>query len=80
MSRYNKLIAAITGNVVAILVAWLAVQFPAVAECAPAPAEVAEAVTEVCTVLGFSQTQITAALMFIINAVFVERWAANKPA
>lgn len=70
MSAYNKLIAAVVGNVVGLVLAWLATQWPAIAECSAA--------TEVCTVLGLSQTQITAALMMIINAVMVHQWAANK--
>lgn len=77
MSKYNKLIAAVVGNVVAILIAWLAIQFPAFAECTAAPAELD--IDQVCTVFGFSQAQVTAALMLVVNAIFVERWAANTP-
>lgn len=80
LKRYSKLIAALAGNGVAIIVAWAAVQFPAIAECVPAPTAIAtDAVEEVCTVLGFSQVQITAALMIIVNAIFVERSPKNAP-
>lgn len=79
MGRYSKLIAAVVGNLVAILVAWLATSIPAVAECAPAPDAVADAAAEVCTVLGFSQTQITAFLMTAVNAAFVYFFPPNSP-
>lgn len=77
LGRYSKLIGAIVGNVVAIAVAYVAMQFPGIAECVPAPAEAAA--DEVCTVLGFSQTQITAGLMMVVNAAFVYQSPANKP-
>jgi hypothetical protein len=74
LGRYSKLIGALVGNLVAILVAWLAVQFPAIAECAIGPDG-----TDACTVAGFTQAQITAALMMAVNAVFVYAFPANKP-
>ena len=79
LGNYSKLIAGILGNVVAIAIAYAATSFPAVAECVPAPAAVAEAAEEICTLMGFTQTQITVALMVIVNAIFIERAPANKP-
>lgn len=73
MGRYSKLIGALVGNVVAILIAWLAVSFPSVAECR------VEDLVEVCKVLGFGQAEITAALMLIFNSYFVYAFPANKP-
>lgn len=73
LGPYSKLIGAIVGNLVAIFLAWLAVQFPSIAEC-----RLIET-TEVCTVLGFSQAQITGALMMIFNSVFVYQFPANRP-
>lgn len=75
MSRYNKLIGALVGNLVAILIAWLAVQFPAVAECAQATDP---ALPEACKVMGFDQVQITAALMFVVNSLFVYLFPPNR--
>lgn len=79
MGRYNKLIGALLGNAVAILLAWLAIKFPAFATCVPvlnAPEATAD---QVCSVLGFDQTQITAALMLIFNSAFVYAFPPNKP-
>lgn len=75
MGRYSKLIGAIVGNVIAIAIAWLAVQFPAVAQCVPGPDG-----TEACTVAGFTQAQITGGLMMLVNSFFVYAFPANKPA
>lgn len=74
MSKYSKLIAAILGNVigmgVAVLFGWFATM--GLATCVPDPANLPQ---ELCTVAGYSQTQITAVLMGIImtylNAQFV---------
>lgn len=80
LGRYSKLIGALAGNGVAILLAWLAVQFPAIATCAPMPVAVdTTAAEEICSVLGFDQTQITAALMLLFNTYFVYAFPANKP-
>lgn len=79
MAKYSKLIAGIAGNLLAILIAYLAVQWPAVAQCAPPPGALADTLDQVCTVLGFSQTQITAGLMVLVNAIFIERSPANAP-
>lgn len=74
LGRYSKLIAAIVGNVVAIALAWMAVQFPAIAECSIGPEG-----TDACTVAGFTQAQITAALMMLVNSAFVYWFPPNKP-
>lgn len=74
LGPYSKLIGALVGNVVAIAVAWLAVQFPAMAECTIGPDG-----TDACTVLGFTQAQITAALMTAFNMIFVYSFPANRP-
>lgn len=80
LQRYSKLIGALAGNGVAILVAWMAVQFPSIAECAPVPPSIdTGTVDEICTVLGFDQTQITAALMMLFNSAFVYWFPPNKP-
>lgn len=70
MARYSKLIAALLGNAVAILLAYLATNWPAIATCG-----VVDGV-EACNVLGFSQAQITAALMLAVNSLAV--YAAPK--
>lgn len=71
--RYSKLVGALLGNAIAILLAYIAVQFPSISECRMIET------TEVCTVLGFSQAQITGALMAIFNSYFVYQFPANKP-
>lgn len=73
LNYYSKLIGAIVGNIVAILLAWLAVQFPALVTCIPGPEG-----TQACTMLGFTQAQITGALMFIFNTVFVYAFPPNQ--
>lgn len=74
LGRYSKLIGALAGNVVAIAIAWLALQFPAIAECKPGPDG-----TEACAVFGYNQAQITAALMTAFNAAFVYFFPPNRP-
>ena len=74
LGRYSKLIGAVAGNIVAIALAWLAVQFPAIATCTIGPDG-----TDACTVAGFTQAQITGALMMAINSYFVYRFPPNKP-
>lgn len=80
LQRYSKLIGAVAGNIVAILLAWLAVQFPGLAECTTVAADALQAADfdQVCTVLGFSQAQITGALMLGVNTLFVYAFPANK--
>lgn len=75
LGRYSKLIGAIAGNLVAFFLAWLAVQFPAIATCTVGPDG-----TDACTVFGmFTQAQITGALVLAINSYFVYQFPANKP-
>ena len=72
---YSKLIGALAGNIVAIALAWLAVQFPAIATCTIGPDG-----TDACTLFGtFTQAQITGFLMLIFNSAFVYMFPANKP-
>lgn len=73
MGRYSKLIGALVGNLVAVLLAFVATRWTGVAECT-----VVDEV-QTCTAFGFSQTQITAALMTAVNAAFVYFFPANKP-
>lgn len=75
LGKYSKLIAALAGNVIAIFLAWLAVQFPQVATCVVGPDG-----TDACSLFGmFSQAQITAALMLLINSYFVYQAPPNNP-
>lgn len=75
LGKYSKLIAALAGNVIAIFLAWLAVQFPQIATCGVGPDGV-----DACTVFGmFTQAQITGALMLLINSYFVYQAPANNP-
>ena len=74
LGRYSKLIGALAGNVVAIALAWMAVQFPSIAECTIGPEG-----TDACTVMGFTQAQITAALMTAFNMLLVYAFPANRP-
>lgn len=68
MSNYSKLIAGIVGNLVAIVFAYFA--FRGWGEVGPDGA---------ITLFGMSQTAVTASLMLIVNAIFIERAPANKP-
>ncbi len=74
LGRYSKLIGAVLGNVVAILLAWLATQSWSGATCTIGPDG-----TDACVLFGFTQAQITAALMTAVNAIFVYAFPANKP-
>ncbi len=74
LGRYSKLIGALIGNVVAIALAWLAMQFPSIAQCTVGPEG-----TDACTVMGFTQAQITAALMTAFNMLLVYWFPANRP-
>lgn len=82
LQRYSKLIGAIAGNIVAILLAWLAVQFPGIAECTAVPTDALQAADydQLCTVFGFTQAQVTGGLMLVINSAFVYFFPPNKPA
>jgi hypothetical protein len=74
LGRYSKLVAVVAGNVIAIFLAWLAVQFPQIAQCVVGPDG-----TDACTILGFTQAQITGALMSLITTFFVYQSPANDP-
>lgn len=62
----SKLIGAITGNLVAIFLVWLALRVPSIGTCIDQPDGSA-----ICSALGFSQAEITAAVMAILNSLFV---------
>lgn len=75
LGRYSKLVGALVGNVTAIALAWFAVQFPGIAECSIGPEG-----TDACTIMGFTQAQITGALMTAFNMSLVYAFPANRPA
>lgn len=74
MGSYSKLIAAVLGNVIAIVIAYLAGK--GLATCVPGATPDAD---QVCTVAGWTTGQITAGLMTVVNAAFVYLFPANKP-
>lgn len=77
MGNYSKLIAALAGNLVAVVLLWLSFQIPGIVECAAvADPELPDA----CTVFGFEQAQITAAVIAILNSAFVFFFPPNKNA
>jgi hypothetical protein len=71
---YSKLIGAVLGNLVGIVVVYLAAK--GLATCAPAPQPDLE---EVCSVMGLTTGEITNYVMVAINALFVYAFPANKP-
>lgn len=72
---YSKLIGAFLGNIIAIVVVYLASK--GLATCVPGATPDAE---QVCSVAGFTTGQITAAVMAVFNMAFVYLFPANKPA
>jgi peptidoglycan hydrolase-like protein with peptidoglycan-binding domain len=74
LGRYSKLIAALAGNVIGVALVWFAMQFPSVATCAVGPDG-----TDACTILGFTQAQITGFVMASFNTARVYWFPANKP-
>lgn len=74
LGSYSKLIAAFLGNVIAIVVVYLASK--GLGTCVPGATPDAE---QVCSVAGFTTGQITAAVMAILNMGFVYFFPANKP-
>jgi hypothetical protein len=72
MSTYSKLLGALVGNVVALILAYMAAK--GLATCTT-PAD-----SSTCTVFGMGTTQITAGLMFVVNAAFVYFFPANATA
>lgn len=75
LGSYSKLIGAVLGNVIAIVVVWLASK--GLATCAPAPQPDLD---QVCSVMGFTTGELTAYVMVAVNALFVYIFPANKPA
>lgn len=74
MERYNKLIGALVGNLVGIILIYLSVKIPGIAQCTAAPDG-----TQACTVLGMSQTAVNTALLALLNSFFVWRAKPNAP-
>lgn len=75
MGKYSKLIGALVGNVVAILIAYVAANWPQIATCSMVDG------VEACTILGtISQAELTAGLMALFNSLFVYAFPPNKPA
>lgn len=69
MSAYSKLIASVIGSVVAMVLVYLAGK--GIATCTAAPDG-----TQACTIFGIADTQVTAAAVALISAVFV--WLGPK--
>lgn len=74
LGNYSKLIGGIIGGVVAIVMAYLASR--GLGTCVPS-ADVGG--SEVCTVWGFTTTQVTAAVMLIVTNLFVVLFPKNTP-
>ena len=72
LGSYSKLIGALVGNVVAMVLVYLASQ--GLATCTAGPDG-----TTACAIWGFSQAQITATVLTVINAIFVYLAPANSP-
>lgn len=75
LGKYSKLIGALLGNGIAILLVYLGSK--GLAECVPGPTPDLD---QICTMFGFTTAQITAAALTALNAVFVYAFPANKPA
>ena len=75
LGSYSKLIAALLGNVVAVLVVWLGTK--GLATCVAGPTPDAD---QICTVMGFTSAELTAYAMAAFNMAFVYIFPANKPA
>lgn len=74
LGRYSKFIGALVGNGVAIGIAWLVLHVPAITTCTPGPEG-----TTACTVIGFTQAEITATLMLAISSAAVYLFPHNSP-
>ena len=70
---HSKLIAALVGNVVAFIAIWLASKGLGVCVVPEAGGD------QACTILGFSETDITAYAMAGLNMLLVYVFPANKP-
>lgn len=75
LGSYSKLIGAILGNLLAILIVWLGTK--GLASCTAGPTPDAD---QVCTVMGMTSTELTTYAMVAVNALFVWAFPANKPA
>lgn len=71
--NYSKLVAAIIGNVVALLIAYIATMVPAIATCVDTGG------TTTCSVFGLDQNEITIFLMGVLNTAFVYFFPPNIP-
>jgi hypothetical protein len=72
MGAYSKLIGSLVGSIVAVILAYLAVK--GLATCTPGPDG-----TQACAIWGFSDSQITGAIVSVISAVFVYAFPRNVP-
>lgn len=72
MSAYSKFVAAIAGNIVAILIVFAASKGLATCGLAGDP--------NTCTIFGFTTAQITGAVLSLVNMAFVYLAPANTPA
>lgn len=73
LGNYSKLIGAVLGNIVAIVVVYLGTK--GVAECVPGPTPDLD---QICTLFGFTTAQITGAVLAVVNTAFVYFFPANK--
>lgn len=64
LSRYNKLISVVVGNIIAFGLVWLATKTP-MAQCVTVEGKTA------CTLLGLSQAEITGLAMALITSLAV---------
>jgi hypothetical protein len=71
MGNYSKLIAALLGNVIAIVVVYLASK--GLATC------ITVGVADSCTIFGFSTAQIVGAAQLLFSTVLVHYFPANTP-
>lgn len=71
--NYSKFVGALVGNAVAIIAIYLATMFPSVATCTLGPDG-----EQSCIILGFSQADLTMAVMAVINSAFVYFFPPNK--
>lgn len=71
LGRYNKLIAAIIGNLVGVALVYFA-------SLGYSTCTVVEGV-EMCSMFGYSQAEITTAVLFIVNTLAVYIAPKNSP-
>ncbi len=68
MGNYSKLFGAMIGNIIGIALSYAATK--GFGECT----------ADGCTVLGFSEFQITSAVLSLFNMAVMYQFPANKPA